>query len=72
MSALAIDPAFAERNLNEGFSGGEKKRHEISSSSCSTQDGDPGRDRLGLDIDALKVVSEASTGSARSRATGCC
>src|SRR4029077_1074500 len=29
MDALAIDPAFAERNLNEGFSGGEKKRHEI-------------------------------------------
>ena len=29
MSALSIDPAFAERNLNEGFSGGEKKRHEI-------------------------------------------
>src|ERR1700685_2221567 len=29
MSALNMDPAFAERNLNEGFSGGEKKRHEI-------------------------------------------
>jgi Fe-S cluster assembly ATP-binding protein len=29
MAALSIDPAFAERNLNEGFSGGEKKRHEI-------------------------------------------
>jgi len=29
MSALSMDPAFAERNLNEGFSGGEKKRHEI-------------------------------------------
>ncbi len=29
MAALNIDPAFAERNLNEGFSGGEKKRHEI-------------------------------------------
>ena len=24
-----MDPAFAERNVNEGFSGGEKKRHEI-------------------------------------------
>ncbi|MGH3159908.1 MAG: ABC transporter ATP-binding protein, partial [Streptosporangiaceae bacterium] len=29
MDELAFDPAFAERNLNEGFSGGEKKRHEI-------------------------------------------
>ncbi|CAM5260994.1 hypothetical protein SFUMM280S_02563 [Streptomyces fumanus] len=24
-----MDPSFAERNVNEGFSGGEKKRHEI-------------------------------------------
>src|SRR6202046_3809140 len=29
MADLSIDPAFAERNLNEGFSGGEKKRHEV-------------------------------------------
>ena len=29
MAALSIDPVFAERNVNEGFSGGEKKRHEI-------------------------------------------
>src|SRR5690348_13994127 len=29
MGALRMDPAFAERNVNEGFSGGEKKRHEI-------------------------------------------
>src|SRR3712207_3967734 len=29
MSGLEMDPAFAERNVNEGFSGGEKKRHEI-------------------------------------------
>ena len=29
MDDLRIDPAFAERNVNEGFSGGEKKRHEI-------------------------------------------
>jgi Fe-S cluster assembly ATP-binding protein len=29
MGDLAIDPKFAERSLNEGFSGGEKKRHEI-------------------------------------------
>src|ERR1700739_115367 len=29
MAALEIDPAFSERSVNEGFSGGEKKRHEI-------------------------------------------
>ena len=29
MAKLKMDPAFAERNVNEGFSGGEKKRHEI-------------------------------------------
>jgi Fe-S cluster assembly ATP-binding protein len=29
MESLSIDPEFARRNLNEGFSGGEKKRHEI-------------------------------------------
>src|SRR6201992_2485579 len=29
MEQLQMDPAFAQRNLNEGFSGGEKKRHEI-------------------------------------------
>src|ERR671918_2344026 len=29
MSDLDIDPAFAERSVNEGFSGGEKKRHEV-------------------------------------------
>jgi Fe-S cluster assembly ATP-binding protein len=29
MDELSIDPAFAQRSLNEGFSGGEKKRHEI-------------------------------------------
>ena len=29
MADLGIDPQFAERSVNEGFSGGEKKRHEI-------------------------------------------
>jgi Fe-S cluster assembly ATP-binding protein len=29
MERLHMDPAFAQRNVNEGFSGGEKKRHEI-------------------------------------------
>src|ERR1700754_2208686 len=43
MADLDIDPAFAERSVNEGFSGGEKKLDEIDS---------------GLDVDALRVVSE--------------
>jgi Fe-S cluster assembly ATP-binding protein len=59
MDALSIDPAFAERNLNEGFSGGEKKRHEI----LQLQLLNPKIAILdetdsGLDIDALKIVSE--------------
>ena len=59
MADLAIDPAFAERNLNEGFSGGEKKRHEI----LQLELLDPKIAVLdetdsGLDVDALKVVSE--------------
>ena len=58
MSDLSIDPKFAERSLNEGFSGGEKKRHEI----LQLQLLDPKIAILdetdsGLDIDALKVVS---------------
>jgi Fe-S cluster assembly ATP-binding protein len=59
MSDLDIDPAFAERSVNEGFSGGEKKRHEILQLSLL-------RPRIavldetdsGLDVDALRVVSE--------------
>ena len=58
MTALQIDPAFAERNLNEGFSGGEKKRHEILQlellkPKIAVLD----ETDSGLDIDALKVVS---------------
>ncbi|HEU5417517.1 MAG TPA: Fe-S cluster assembly ATPase SufC [Streptosporangiaceae bacterium] len=58
MSGLSMDPAFAQRNLNEGFSGGEKKRHEI----LQLQLLQPKIAILdetdsGLDIDALKIVS---------------
>jgi len=58
MKDLSIDPAFAQRNLNEGFSGGEKKRHEI----LQLQLLNPKIAILdetdsGLDIDALRVVS---------------
>jgi Fe-S cluster assembly ATP-binding protein len=59
MSDLSMDGKFAERSLNEGFSGGEKKRHEI----LQLELLDPKIAILdetdsGLDVDALKVVSE--------------
>ncbi|HZI96944.1 MAG TPA: Fe-S cluster assembly ATPase SufC [Actinomycetales bacterium] len=59
MEKLRIDPAFAERNVNEGFSGGEKKRHEILQlellkPKIAVLD----ETDSGLDVDALKVVSE--------------
>jgi Fe-S cluster assembly ATP-binding protein len=58
MDALSIDPAFAERNLNEGFSGGEKKRHEILQMELlNPKIAILDETDSGLDIDALKVVS---------------
>jgi Fe-S cluster assembly ATP-binding protein len=59
MDDLAMDPTFAERDLNAGFSGGEKKRHEI----LQLELLDPRVAILdetdsGLDIDALRVVAE--------------
>lgn len=59
MDRVKMDPAFATRNVNEGFSGGEKKRHEI----VQLELLDPKVAVLdetdsGLDIDALKIVSE--------------
>ncbi len=59
METLRMDKTFASRNVNEGFSGGEKKRHEI----LQLQLLKPKFAILdetdsGLDIDALKIVSE--------------
>ena len=59
MGQMKMDPAFAQRSVNEGFSGGEKKRHEIVQLDLL----DPKVAVLdetdsGLDIDALKIVSE--------------
>ena len=68
MSALSIDPAFAERNLNEGFSGGEKKRHEILQMTLlKPKIAILDETDSGLDVDALRVVSE---GVNRARETG--
>jgi Fe-S cluster assembly ATP-binding protein len=59
MAALSIDPAFAERNLNEGFSGGEKKRHEILQLELlNPKVAILDETDSGLDIDALRVVAD--------------
>ena len=59
MGAMKMDPAFATRSVNEGVSGGEKKRHEILQMRLLK----PGIAILdetdsGLDVDALRIVSE--------------
>ena len=68
MTNLRMDSSFAARNVNKGFSGGEKKRHEIlqlellKPAIAILDETDSG-----LDVDALKVVSE---GVNRVRASG--
>ncbi|MDR0504640.1 MAG: Fe-S cluster assembly ATPase SufC [Bifidobacteriaceae bacterium] len=59
MVALRMDPEFAQRSVNEGFSGGEKKRNEVLQLELL-------RPRIaildetdsGLDVDALRIVSQ--------------
>lgn len=59
MKNLRMDPKFAQRNVNEGFSGGEKKRHEILQLELlKPQIAVLDETDSGLDVDALKVVSE--------------
>jgi Fe-S cluster assembly ATP-binding protein len=59
MSQLQIDAAFAERSLNEGFSGGEKKRHEILQLELlNPKFAVLDETDSGLDVDALRIVSE--------------
>ncbi|MDG4788549.1 Fe-S cluster assembly ATPase SufC [Micromonospora sp. WMMD1102] len=68
MERLQMDPAFAQRNVNEGFSGGEKKRHEIVQLELlKPKVAILDETDSGLDIDALRVVSE---GVNRVRETG--
>ena len=58
LELVDMSPAFLSRNVNEGFSGGEKKRNEIlqmillDSELCILDETDSG-----LDIDALKIIS---------------
>ena len=68
MERVSMDTTMAQRNVNEGFSGGEKKRHEIVqlellNPKVAVLD----ETDSGLDIDALKIVSE---GVNRYRAQG--
>jgi Fe-S cluster assembly ATP-binding protein len=59
MELLKMDPSFAGRYLNEGFSGGEKKRAEIlQMATLRPEIAILDETDSGLDIDALKVVSE--------------
>ena len=71
MNLLSMDPAFAERTVNEGFSGGEKKRHEILQMELLK----PKIALLdeidsGLDVDALRYVSEGVNRLAATGETG--
>jgi len=58
MKRLDMDPAFAGRYLNEGFSGGEKKRNEILQMAMLEPDvAILDETDSGLDVDALRIVS---------------
>jgi Fe-S cluster assembly ATP-binding protein len=59
MDNLKMDSAFTERNVNEGFSGGEKKRHEILQMELlNPKFAVLDETDSGLDVDALRVVAE--------------
>jgi Fe-S cluster assembly ATP-binding protein len=59
LEKLDMDPAFADRYLNEGFSGGEKKRNEILQMAIMEPDlAVLDETDSGLDVDALKVVAQ--------------
>jgi len=59
MNHLDIDPAFVARNVNEGFSGGEKKRHEILQLELlKPKFGILDETDSGLDVDAMRIVAD--------------
>jgi Fe-S cluster assembly ATP-binding protein len=59
MKRLGMDPSFGDRYLNEGFSGGEKKRNEILQMAILEPDlAILDETDSGLDIDALRVVAD--------------
>ncbi len=59
LERLDLDPTFGQRSVNEGFSGGEKKRHEIAQLELlNPKFAVLDETDSGLDIDALKVVAD--------------
>ncbi len=59
MGRLGIDPSFGDRYLNEGFSGGEKKRNEVLQMAILEPEfAVLDETDSGLDIDALKIVAK--------------
>ncbi len=59
LERVTLDKEFAQRNVNEGFSGGEKKRHEIAQLELlNPKFAVLDETDSGLDIDALRVVSD--------------
>lgn len=59
MQELDIDPSFSERSVNEGFSGGEKKRHEVLQLGLlKPKFAILDETDSGLDVDALRIVSD--------------
>jgi Fe-S cluster assembly ATP-binding protein len=59
MKRLSVDPQFMDRYLNDGFSGGEKKRSEVLQLALLEPDmAILDETDSGLDIDALRIVSE--------------
>ena len=71
MAALEVDPVFAERNVNEGFSGGEKKRFEILLMELlMPRIAILDETDSGLDVDALRIVSSGVSRVAEEGQTG--
>lgn len=68
---LSMDSSFAQRNVNEGFSGGERKRHEILQLELlKPKIAILDETDSGLDVDALKVVSEGVNRVKETNGTG--
>ena len=71
MESLGVDPSFSERSVNEGFSGGEKKRFEILQLGLlKPKIAILDETDSGLDVDALRVVSSGVTAYAEESNAG--
>ncbi|MDP3734420.1 MAG: Fe-S cluster assembly ATPase SufC [Nanoarchaeota archaeon] len=71
MAELAIDPSFANRYVNDGLSGGEKKRLEmLQLAMLEPKYGILDEPDSGTDVDALKIIAEVINKIKRSKGTG--